>query len=109
MKSVFSAVVIAAVLATPVAAFAQSDSNQPMTRAQVRAQLDQLEQAGYKPSGDKVTYPAAIQAAQARVSGQNASAQANISGYGAPGAGSVDFGAARPVQTSGPGTVYFGH
>ncbi|OUL80970.1 DUF4148 domain-containing protein, partial [Paraburkholderia hospita] len=47
MKSLIQAVVIAAALAAPLAAFAQS--NQPITRAQVRAQLVQLEKAGYHP------------------------------------------------------------
>lgn len=109
MKSLISAVVIATVLAAPVAAFAQSDTNQPMTRAEVRTQLVQLEQAGYKPSGDRVTYPAGIQAAQARVAEQNGTAQPDNSGYGAPAVGTSDFGAARPVNTTGPGAVYFGH
>jgi uncharacterized membrane protein len=47
MKSLIQAVVVAAALAAPVAVFAQS--NAPLTRAQVRAELVQLEKAGYKP------------------------------------------------------------
>ena len=69
MKSLISAVVVATVLAAPIAAFAQS--NQPVTRAQVRAELVQLEKAGYNPAADRYDYPVNIQAAQARVNAQN--------------------------------------
>jgi Tfp pilus assembly protein PilE len=70
MKSLIQAVAIAAVLAVPVASFAQS--NQPVTRAQVRAELVQVEQAGYNPShGRDPYYPSDIQAAEARVASQN--------------------------------------
>ena len=70
MKSLIQSVVVAAALAAPVAVFAQS--NAPVTRAQVRAQLVQLEKAGYHPGdGDNTTYPAQIQAAEAKVAAQN--------------------------------------
>ncbi|MDI7047487.1 DUF4148 domain-containing protein, partial [Escherichia coli] len=49
MKSLIKAVAIAAILAAPVASFAQS-SQQPLTRAEVRRQLIQLELAGYNPA-----------------------------------------------------------
>ena len=55
MKSLIQAVAIAAVLATPVASFAQSNS-QPVTRAQVRAELVQIEQAGYSPARGRDPY-----------------------------------------------------
>ena len=56
MKSLIQAVVVAAALAAPVAVFAQS--NAPVTRAQVRAELVQLEEAGYNPAAaDDATYP----------------------------------------------------
>jgi hypothetical protein len=69
MKSLLQVVVIAAALAAPVASFAQS--NAPITRAQVRAELVQLEKAGYHPGDDDIHYPAAVQAAEARVAAQN--------------------------------------
>ena len=47
MKSLIQAVALAAVLAVPAVSFAQSDA--PVTRAQVRAELVQLEKAGYNP------------------------------------------------------------
>jgi hypothetical protein len=75
MKSLIQAVAIAAVLAVPMVSFAQS--NQPVTRAQVREELIQLEKAGYNPAtANDYDYPANIQAAQARVAAQNGTAQA---------------------------------
>jgi Ni/Co efflux regulator RcnB len=65
MKSLIQTVVVAAVLAAPVASFAQS--NAPVTRAQVRAELVQLEKAGYNPNANDANYPANLQAAEARV------------------------------------------
>lgn len=61
--------IVAAVVAVPVVSFAQS--SQPLTRAQVRAELAQLEKAGYNPALDYNNYPENIQVAEARVSGQN--------------------------------------
>jgi len=85
MKSLVQAVVIAAALAAPVAAFAQS--NQPVTRAQVRAELVQIEKAGYRPGdGDNTTYPAPIQAAEAKIAAQDAT------GVGGVASGSSDTG-----------------
>ncbi|EIF33351.1 hypothetical protein BCh11DRAFT_01117 [Burkholderia sp. Ch1-1] len=105
MKSLISAVVVAAALVAPVASFAQS--NQPVTRAQVRAELAQLEKAGYNPAGDQINYPANIQAAQARVDAQNGTAQAVNSGYGAPAVGTSQAG--RPVSSTDRNSVYFGN
>src|SRR5471030_1425787 len=57
-------------LAAPALSFAQS--NAPVTRAEVRADLVRVEQAGYNPSGgDNVNYPTDIQAAEAKVAAQN--------------------------------------
>ncbi|MFM0597180.1 MULTISPECIES: DUF4148 domain-containing protein [Paraburkholderia] len=106
MKSLIQAVVIAAALAAPVASFAQS--NQPVTRAQVRSELIQLEQAGYQPGRADPYYPADIQAAQARVAEQNGTAQAAQSGYGGVVSGSSQGG--HPVALdNGPKSTYFGH
>ncbi|MFM0646113.1 DUF4148 domain-containing protein [Paraburkholderia bryophila] len=106
MKSLIQAVVIAAALAAPVASFAQS--NQPATRAQVRSELIQLEQAGYQPGRADPYYPADIQAAQARVAEQNGTAQAAQSGYGGVVSGSSQGG--HPVALdNGPKSTYFGH
>ncbi|WP_341315353.1 DUF4148 domain-containing protein [Paraburkholderia sp. IMGN_8] len=79
MKSFTRKVLVAALIAAPVASFAQS--NQPVSREQVRAELAQVEKAGYNPR-DGIHYPENIQAAEAKVTAQNATAQAGVSGYG---------------------------
>ncbi|WP_144158975.1 DUF4148 domain-containing protein [Paraburkholderia sp. BCC1885] len=89
MKSLIKAVAIAAVLAAPVVSFAQT--NEPVTRAQVRAELIQIEKAGYNPStSNDYDYPANIQAAEARVATQNG--QADATGYGSGANGSAQAG-----------------
>lgn len=99
MKSLIQAVAIAAVLAVPVASFAQS--NQPLTRAQVRAQLVQLENAGYSPArGRDPYYPEDIQAAEAKVAAQNGTAQAEATGYGPSAGGTTQSGQAAEVTVS---------
>ena len=70
MKTLIQVIVVAATLAAPVAVFAQS--NQPLTRAQVREELAQIEKAGYNPArSNPYEYPANVQAAEARVAAQN--------------------------------------
>lgn len=97
MKSLIEAVVIAALITAPLAAFSQT--SQPVTRAQVRAELVQLEKAGYNPAtASDEDYPANIQAAEARVSAQNAAAQ--TSGYGSGSNGSSQAGARTDGQAS---------
>jgi hypothetical protein len=95
MKSLIAAAFAVSVLAAPAVTFAQ-DANAPVTRAQVRAELAQLEAAGYRPGVASPNYPADIQAAQARVAAQQ-------SAYGASTNGSSQAGSradvATPVQT----------
>ncbi|MFM0392234.1 DUF4148 domain-containing protein [Paraburkholderia phytofirmans] len=99
MKSLIQAVVVAAVLAAPVAVFAQTNS--PVTRAQVRAELIELEQAGYNPGrGEDPTYPADIQAAEARVAARHAA-----TGFGGTASGSSEAGRA-PVSSSDWNAMY---
>jgi hypothetical protein len=69
MKSIVKAVALVALAAAPLVSFAQS--SQPVTRAEVREQLAQLEQAGYNPN-DWMHYPANIQRAEEVVAQQNA-------------------------------------
>ncbi|WMY11600.1 DUF4148 domain-containing protein [Paraburkholderia phenoliruptrix] len=105
MKSLTQAVVIATVLAAPVASFAQS--NQPVTRAQVRAELIQLEKAGYQPSRSDPYYPADLQAAQGRVDAQNGTAQPAVPSYGGVANGSSQSG--RAASANGAKSIYFGN
>ncbi|MGS1023081.1 DUF4148 domain-containing protein [Burkholderia glumae] len=109
MKSLVYAAVATSILAAPVASFAQSNS-QPLTRADVRADLIQLEQHGYNPVASDARYPHDIQAAQARVQqSQQTLTHADTSGYGVqPVAGSQ--AGRRAVTAPNPiDSVYFGH
>ncbi|KUZ30092.1 DUF4148 domain-containing protein [Burkholderia territorii] len=116
MKSLVQAVVVAAALAAPVVSFAQSGS--ALTRAQVRAELVQLQQAGYNTAhGEDPHYPEAIQAATARVAEQQRSALAqaqrtDASGYGAQGQGASASGShaigVRPASEEEMKSLYRG-
>ena len=98
MKNISSALA-AVVLAFPVLASAQQ-SNTALTRAEVRAELIQLQQAGYRPAnGNDPYYPADIQAATAKLQPAAAS-----SGYGGSNAASSQAG----VHAAGH-SIYFGH
>jgi len=109
MNKLIPAVIVAAALAIPAISFAQS-SQQGLTRAQVRAELVELEHAGYNPSSaDHATYPAQLQAAQARVTEEKL-ASGDTSGYGAPAVGTSQSGAAvQPAHIAPQESVYFGH
>lgn len=87
MRTFIKAVAIAAALAAPAISFAQSQgSNGPVTRAQVRSDLVQLEAAGYRPSVNDLYYPDDLQRAQARVNAQDGG------GYGPATSGSSQSG-----------------
>jgi hypothetical protein len=108
-NSLVKAVAIAALLAVPVASFAQS--NQPVTRAQVKQELIDLEKAGYNPAtSNDYDYPANIQAAEARVAAQKSAAQTGSTGYGPGANGSSQAGqrAEVTVSTYSP-PVYVAH
>ena len=99
MKSLIQAAVVAAALVAPAVSFAQQ-SNAPLTRAQVRAELVELEKAGYNPANaNTVDYPTNIQAADANAAGQD-------SGYGPVASGLSQSG--RTASTSGMKPVFFG-
>jgi|SRR5580698_3711921 hypothetical protein len=106
IRALTSAVVIASALAAPALAFAQN--NDPVTRAQVKAELVQLERAGYNPAGDQAHYPDAILAAEQKVAAQNETAQGaygpstvGTSASGAP-VSSVPSFNANPVDYNRP-------
>jgi hypothetical protein len=62
---------VVATLALPMAAFAQQ-SQGGLTRAEVRAQLVELEQTGWRPSEEGPNYPNEVQAAEAKVAAKHA-------------------------------------
>ncbi len=105
MRSLIQAVALSAALALPVASFAQS--NEPVTRAQVKAELVQLEKAGYQPAmGNNIHYPDDIQAAEAKVAATNG----ETSGYGGVAAGSSEAGQMpMSTQVSGYSPPLYNH
>jgi hypothetical protein len=105
LRSLIPAVALASALAMPAVSFAQQ-SNGPVTRAQVRAELVQLEKAGWRPAmgmGNSPDYPAGIQAAEARVAAQNGAA----SGYGGVVSGSPQAG--RPAASKADWNAMYNH
>ncbi|MXN77012.1 DUF4148 domain-containing protein [Burkholderia sp. 4701] len=109
MKSIIYAAIAASVLATPLASFAQSE--QGLTRDQVKAELVQLEQNGYKPLASDSQYPDNIQAAEQRLQpSQPMLAHADTSGYGAAAVGAAQSGGRRMKEAPNPvNSVYFGN
>jgi hypothetical protein len=81
MKLVIRIIVLALAAVPALASAGQSSAG--MTRAQVRAQLVQLEQAGYNPARRDNYYPRSIQHAEARVKSSESTMRADTSGYGA--------------------------
>jgi len=108
MKRILIASLLAATTALPVAAFAQSG----VTRAQVRAELRELQQAGYRGTTSDATYPSELLAAQQRVAARSVSHAGDQadSGYGAPVSGSTSSGSRTAPAPAIPGLppVYFG-
>ena len=81
MNATITRIAIIGILFTPLASFAQTTT--PLTRAQVRAQLVQIEKAGYNPARARDNnYPADIQAAEARVAAQESAGTLATSGMG---------------------------
>ena len=100
MKSLIQSVVIAAALTAPVAVFAQS--NAPVTRAQVKAELIQFEQAGGRVNmSNDPYYPEDAQIAQARVKAQNGSQDVGGVQAGATASGS-------PTKADSGKSLFFG-
>jgi hypothetical protein len=98
MKTLVHTVCAVAVIAVPIASLAQSSD--ALTRAQVQAEIAQLQQAGFNPANaNTVDFPANMQATNASAAGQG-------SGYGPATNGSSQMG--RPASTSGMKPVFFG-
>lgn len=106
--------VTAVTVAAPFSAFAQS-SNSPMTRGEAKAQLIQLENAGYNPTNNDPNYPRNVQAAITRVDNSEggmadgSSAGGNVGSVANAGYPNTRLNAAVPVAPmSGPNSAYFG-
>ncbi|CAE6843976.1 DUF4148 domain-containing protein [Paraburkholderia domus] len=85
MKSLIQAVVIGAALSAPMVSFAQSSA--PLTRAQVKAEVVELEKSGYSPAAaNDFNYPQIAQTGEERVAAN--------SGNGVGGEAATGFGGA---------------
>ncbi|ABC35247.1 DUF4148 domain-containing protein [Burkholderia thailandensis] len=105
MKTALKMAALALALTVPALSFAQSSTNGPMTRAQVRNELIQYEKAGYQPS--KNQYPADVQAAEARIARANGGA--DMSGYGGAAGGATQSGYRVSPTSGGWDTPYRHH
>ncbi|RQR40235.1 DUF4148 domain-containing protein [Burkholderia sp. Bp9143] len=99
MKSLIRLVAATAALSVSLGAFAQTSGQ--VTRAQVRAELAQLEQAGYRPSAEE-PYPADLEAAEARVHAPD------TSGFGNNAVPAAQVGHASAAKTSPRDSIFFG-
>jgi hypothetical protein len=71
-KTVKKLLLICALISlTSYAAVADAQTNQQLTRAQVKQELIEMEQAGYDPGGNQLDYPANLQAARERVEAEH--------------------------------------
>jgi hypothetical protein len=104
MKTLICLSLAVSALASPALSFAQS-SSAPVTRAQVYADLVRLEQAGYDPSASNdPNYPAAIQAAEAKVAAQGSERVADNAADGTNGTTETTGMGADPSGSSASGT-----
>ncbi|MDN7183902.1 DUF4148 domain-containing protein [Caballeronia sp. SEWSISQ10-4 2] len=103
-KSFGPAVVIASIIAAPALAFAQD--NTQVTRAAVKTDLQQMEQAGYNPTADRTTYPDHAQAAEQRVETERG---VTATSYGPSTSGSSASSMQTPMSpANGTHSIYFG-
>ncbi|CAE6714648.1 hypothetical protein R69927_06166 [Paraburkholderia domus] len=101
MKTLACIVLASCVLASPVVSFAQSTA--PTTRAQVRAELIRLEQAGYRlGDGDHTKYPEQIQAAEAKIAAQDSQRAGNSDVGGTTTNGTSDSGSVQHMSQPSP-------
>ena len=99
MKNLSYLLVTIGAFASPVVSFAQS--TEPLTRAQVRAELIRLEEAGYHAgTGDDTTYPAGIQAAESKIAAQDSQQTASNSAPDRPQAANNALGGTTLNGTS---------
>lgn len=100
---ILAALIVASAIAAPAIAGTDAPA---LTRAQVRAELVQLQAAGY--GGDDANYPVEIQAAEARVAAQSggSSAYGGVAANGSSAAGVRK--SAHHLDNDGMQPVYFG-
>ncbi|WP_343675017.1 DUF4148 domain-containing protein [Paraburkholderia heleia] len=99
MKTTIIGIASIGMLVAPLLSLAQTSPHP--TRAEVRAELVQLEKAGYHPARrDETTYPGDIQAAEARVAAEKAAGGLSTSGMGGSTGGASQSGDSRTSRHS---------
>ena len=93
------ALVVTTALAFPIASHAQEAAS-TVSRAQVRAELVQLEKTGYLPGKNDPHYPDDIRAAEAKVAAINGSPVNTDSGVGGGTSGTSASGARSVVNST---------
>ncbi|KVL39660.1 DUF4148 domain-containing protein [Burkholderia sp. MSMB1835] len=108
MKTQLIAALLVAVSASVAAPVFAGEST--VTRAQVRAELAALQQAGYQPNRpNDPNYPDNIQAALNRIRDHDAvAADMQAAGYGSDAGGATQSGSRNTVRTA-ERSIYFGH
>ncbi|KVH63239.1 hypothetical protein WS89_09555 [Burkholderia sp. MSMB1072] len=108
MKTQLIAALLVAVSASAAAPVFAGEST--VTRAQVRAELAALQQAGYQPNRpNDPNYPDNIQAALNRIrDGGAVAADTQAAGYGSDAGGATQSGSRNTVRTA-ERSIYFGH
>ncbi|NRO99355.1 DUF4148 domain-containing protein [Paraburkholderia sp. NMBU_R16] len=94
MKSLVKATLISCIVSAPLLAHAQADSS-PVTRAEVRADLIRVENAGYRPVSGDASYPTDTQAAEAKVAASEAASTNDVGGASASNANGSPVRAAQ--------------
>jgi hypothetical protein len=105
MKASIFAVAVACVLAAPVAAYAQQ-TDAPQTRTEVRADLIQIEQAGYRPGDNDPGYPRKLELAETKVAQEGGDANERADMSMGTSAGSSAVLPSHPVSTSRSASVH---
>ncbi|MFM0176483.1 DUF4148 domain-containing protein [Paraburkholderia sediminicola] len=101
MKRIITSRILRGVFAAPVVA--KTDTSGLM-RAQVRAELVQLQQSGYRLDSE-ASYPRSLEAAENTLNHSQVTSTATSESYGGVQTGTVNFG--RPVKFE-PQAIYFG-
>jgi hypothetical protein len=68
METWICSLLLMALLLTPISSFAGTDDS--VSRTQIRAELAEIQRAGYVPTSEQASYPANFQAAVTRVSSE---------------------------------------
>jgi len=105
MKALVCLTFSVSALTSPTLTFAQATSGQ-LTRAQMRADIVRVAQAGCHPGGGDNDYPVEIQAAEAKIAEQDGARLADDSAGGVAQAGSSQTGMA--TNAISPGSLHAG-